>query len=121
MLHCGHDLVFEHDRDPGKSSDASASPASVTFDGGSSVQLFTADSGINVELDGLRLTNGYAGCSGGSGGVIYMDGGDLTLTGDTVSGNTSCQPGGAISRLGDDNNLPVNSFIERIVRWRRGV
>jgi predicted outer membrane repeat protein len=74
--------------------DASALPGGLQINGNGSVQIFNVASTITVFLNSLTITNGFA--SGGSGGGIY-NGGTLTLTNCTLSGNSGDFGGGIYS------------------------
>ncbi len=87
--------------------DASSLPSGLTIDGGTGTnRLFTVDSGQSLTLRGLTLTGGNGGgvISSGYGGAIYNDGGTLTLTQCTLTGNSASDSasdsGGAIYNSG---------------------
>jgi len=65
--------------------DASALPGGIQINGNGSVQIFNVASTITVFLNSLTITNGY---STNNGGGIY-NGGTLTLTNCTLSGNSA--------------------------------
>ncbi|MFI9254686.1 hypothetical protein [Streptomyces sp. NPDC053069] len=60
----------------------------------STVRVFP---GVRLHLTGLTITNGTGLAPGGSGGGIYNDGGTVTLTMSTVSGNNTNTGGGIVS------------------------
>lgn len=68
------------------------SSVTVTRTGVAAFRIFEVSSGAHVTLDGLTITNGSDGSSGGG---IYNSGGTLTLTGCTLSGNTASDVGGS--------------------------
>ena len=73
--------------------DASALPGGFRISGNHSSRIFEVSAGATVTLNSLFLTNGYAG-SGGSGGAVLVDnGGTLTLTNCSVSGNSAASAG----------------------------
>ena len=72
--------------------DASNVPGGVMISGNNAHSIFTVSSGKNVALVGLTLTGGY----GIFGGAIFNNGGALTLTQCTLSGNNATAYGGAI-------------------------
>jgi hypothetical protein len=82
----------------GRSTDRFARPT-LAGDGTGSVLLVRART---VTLENVRLTGGDAR----SGGGIYNDGGDLTLLGVTVTGNSAGTSGGGI--VNDHGRLRLN-------------
>ena len=72
--------------------DASALPGGLQINGNGSVQIFNVASNTFVFLNSLTITNGY---STNNGGGIY-NGGTLTLTNCTLSGNSATLGGGGI-------------------------
>jgi len=71
--------------------DASALPGGLQINGNHAVQIFNVASTITVFLNSLTITNGFSSSIGGG---IY-NGGGLTLTNCTLSGNSATN-GGAI-------------------------
>ena len=63
--------------------------AGVTVNAGGASRVFQIDSGVTASISGMTITGGSAY----SGGGLANDGGNLTLTDCTVSGNTSGSPG----------------------------
>ncbi|GBD25853.1 hypothetical protein HRbin30_01179 [bacterium HR30] len=63
----------------------------ITISGGGSVRVMVVDSGANLTLQNLTIANG---ASSGDGAGIY-NGGTLTVTNSTFSGNTVIPPGAA--------------------------
>ena len=57
------------------------------------VRVFQVDKGVTASLSGLTITGGVAGNSAVGGGV-YSDGGTVTLSNCTVSGNSAGGGGG---------------------------
>ena len=74
--------------------DASMLPNGVQINGNHLSSIFTISGGLNVVLNSLTLTNGYAG-GGGSGGAI-VNSGTLALNSCTLAGNCASGDGGAI-------------------------
>jgi fibronectin-binding autotransporter adhesin len=60
--------------------------AGVTISGGGLSRVFQVDNGVTASFSGLTITGGN---TAGNGGGLYNDGGTVTLTGCTVSGNAS--------------------------------
>ncbi|MEL6499177.1 MAG: choice-of-anchor Q domain-containing protein [Planctomycetota bacterium] len=103
----------------------------VTLDQFGTGRIFTADAGVTLTLENLKLTNGDS--SGDDGGAVFMaDGGTLSIIGcefennvgrqggavwcvrtelvvedSTFSGNTATQRGGAISGGGNSANMTI--------------
>ena len=98
-----HDLTIE----------ASGSSAAVTFDGRKSKQLLQGNYGVDLGLDNLVLTKGRS-CGNIPAGVAYIDYGDLTLSNDTLSNNSSCAAGGAISVVGGTTTISNCQFMGNI-------
>jgi predicted outer membrane repeat protein len=57
---------------------------------------FLGDSAGEVFLSNVVITGGEATAPSGDGGAVYNDGGDLTITDSTISGNTANDDGGAV-------------------------
>ena len=74
----------------------------LAVSGNYSVEVFDVLPGVTTSISDLIIENGYAS----SGGGIH-NGGTLTLTGDTLCGNTAYDSGGGISN--DHGNLTVSS------------
>ena len=71
--------------------------ATITRDGAAAnFRLFYLPSGADLTLDSLTLSNGHVRV----GGAIFNDGGTLTLTNSTLSGNLAVYDGGAIFNNG---------------------
>ena len=68
--------------------------AGVTVSGGGLSRVFQVDSGVTAILSGLTITGGS---TTGNGGGLYNDGGTITLTDCTVSGNSAGDGGGLFS------------------------
>jgi predicted outer membrane repeat protein len=83
--------------------DASALPGGLQINGNGSVQIFNVASNTVVFLNSLTITNGNGLASGVLGGGIY-NGGTLTLTNCTLSGNRA--PGGC--GISNDGTLTLN-------------
>ena len=76
------------------------------IDAGGSGRIFTINSGINVTIQKLTMTNGNAT---GGGGAIYNNGA-LTVTGSTFTNNTATNWGGAIVNEGGNLNVSGSTF-----------
>jgi predicted outer membrane repeat protein len=72
----------------------------LTISGGSSSRALEVAAGFQLTLSGLAIANGHSNQGGG----VY-NGGTLTVSGCTFSGNTASDSGGAIYNLG---TLTVN-------------
>jgi len=64
------------------------SASGVTISGGNANQLFLVSTGATLAISGLTLTQGKAATASTPGGAI-LNGGTLTLTGDTIGNSTS--------------------------------
>ena len=87
--------------------DASALPGGLQINGNGSVQIFNVASNTIVFLNSLTITNGY---STNTGGGIY-NGGTLTLTNCTLSGNSAYDiyaPGSSGGGIANDGTLTLN-------------
>ena len=106
----------------------------VTISGNNASRVFVAQSGADVTLDGLTISDGSADSGGGarnnggtltindstfshntaegvsSGGAVYNDSGTLIVSGSTFTNNTAVGPGGAISVNNGDATI-VNSTL----------
>ncbi|MHB1988308.1 MAG: choice-of-anchor Q domain-containing protein [Acidimicrobiales bacterium] len=69
-----------------------------TLDANNSGTVLTINSGVYVGLSGITVTGGTA--TGGSGGGIQNNGGTVTVTDSTISGNTVSVHGGGIDNAG---------------------
>ena len=73
--------------------------SSLTINGGgssSNYNAFTVDSGVTATISGLTVANFYL--TGDGGGII--NDGTLTLTNDTISGNSASGGGGGLPTPG---------------------
>lgn len=84
----GSQLTIEKDL----TIDASALPNGLTVSGNGLSRVFGILSGNTVAFDNLEITGGNAG--GSSGGGISNEGGNVTLSNATLSGNTAAGGGG---------------------------
>ncbi|HEY1894714.1 MAG TPA: choice-of-anchor Q domain-containing protein [Terracidiphilus sp.] len=69
----------------------------VTISGGGTVQLFVVNTSSTtdaVRINGLTLTNGFAG----SGGALWVQRGDVTLVGTNITGNSAGSGGGVYNQ-----------------------
>ncbi len=64
--------------------------AGVTIDANKASRVFEVDEDVTASISGLTITDGT---TSGNGGGLYNDGGNVTLTGCTVSGNAATTPG----------------------------
>ncbi|MEQ1748962.1 MAG: S8 family serine peptidase, partial [Prosthecobacter sp.] len=87
---------------PFSSVDARSLSAGLTINDGSATSygLFSLSSGSTLAFQSLTLANGGGIGFGGNGGAIDNNGGTLTLTQCTLSGNSVGSVGGAISNSG---------------------
>ena len=60
--------------------------AGVTVSGGGPSRVFQVDAGVTASISGLTITGGKPS---GNGGGLYNDGGNVTLTNCTISGNSA--------------------------------
>jgi hypothetical protein len=67
----------------------------LSVSGGGNYTVFEVDDNVSSELSDLNIIDGNA--DGGDGGGIFNDGGTLTLTNCTISGNTATNGGGVFS------------------------
>ena len=82
--------------------------ATLTRDGSApNFRLFYLSSGADLTLDNLTLSNGSL--SSNEGGAIYNNGGTLTVTNSTLSGNTAFE-GGGIYQKGDTLTVANSTF-----------
>jgi len=79
-----------------------APAAGVVLDGGAATRIFNF-ANTPVELSGLTMINGVAAGSTHGGAIIHS--GSLTLTGCTISGNTSTMNGGGIASIAGNLTL----------------
>jgi hypothetical protein len=81
--------------------------ARVTVSGGGAIRVFLVDSGVTASISGMTITGGSTTANGGG---LYNDGGNVTLTNCTVSGNaagisTALSGGGGICGAGGTTTL----------------
>ena len=97
--------------------------AGVTVDAGGASRVFQIDGGVTASISGLTISGGT---TTGNGGGLYNDGGNVTLTNCTVSGNSATTPasslgGGLFSRNGTltltNCTVSGNSAPPRQVAW----
>jgi len=81
-----------------------AGATSTIIDGGAIDRVFHIFSGVTVEINDLKITNG----SNTVGGAIYNFGGTLTLNNTTVSGNTAGATGGGGGVYNNGGTLTLN-------------
>jgi predicted outer membrane repeat protein len=93
------------------------SPGSLTIDGrgqtisvsgNNAVQVMTVNSGATLNLQNLTVANGSS--TGASGGAGILDGGTLTVTNSTFSGNVSVDGGGIYIDLGSTLTVTDSTF-----------
>lgn len=66
----------------------------LTISGNSAGRVFTNNTGAITAISFLRVAGGNSNVSSGLGGGIHNEGGNLTLTGLVISGNTAVNGGG---------------------------
>jgi hypothetical protein len=71
--------------------------AAVTISGGGNSRVFQVDGGVTASISGLTISGGSP-ASGAGGGLA--NGGTVTLTDCTLSGNTAFTSGGGVSNIG---------------------
>src|SRR6266550_2224385 len=72
----------------------------VTVSGGNAVRVFFLSNGVKLNLNKITIANGNNSQEGASGGGILNDGGTLTVSNSTFTGNSatgSSSDGGAIA------------------------
>jgi hypothetical protein len=67
---------------------------------GDEQRVFFIQGDIDVDISGLSLTGGNAGPSFSGGGIVLLDGVNLTLSRSVISGNASSEDGGGIAGYG---------------------
>jgi hypothetical protein len=75
----------------------STGPSNLLISGFNFTRVFFVNTGANLTLNGITVTNGRTPSIGGG---IYNDGGTLSLTNSTVSGNTADNGGGIYNQGG---------------------
>src|SRR6516165_7107104 len=65
----------------------------VTVDAGGASRVFQIDGGVTASMSGLTISGGT---TTGNGGGLYNDGGNITLTNCTVSGNSATTPASSL-------------------------
>jgi hypothetical protein len=80
----------------------------VTISGNNTVQVAYVDSGAALTLNNLTIANGSN--SGFDGGGIYNNGGTLTITNSTFSGNSANNGGGGIYNNGGTLTITNSTF-----------
>ena len=69
----------------------------LTIDAGGLSRIFNVSAGTDVDISGMTLTGGsFSGPNVGGGAIYVNDTANLTLTGMTISNNTSSSKGGGI-------------------------
>ena len=81
--------------------------AGVTVDASEASRVFQVDGGVTASFSGLTITGGD---TTGNGGGLYNDGGNVTLTNCTISGNSSAiniaiRGGGGVFSAGGTTTL----------------
>jgi len=71
----------------------------LAVSGNKAWRIFTINPGASVTMDGLTLKDG-ATIDGGGGGGIYNEGGALTVSNSTLSGNSASLGGGGVHNFG---------------------
>ncbi len=68
-------------------------PAGVTISGDNDSRVFQVNANVTASISGIKMTGGT---TTGNGGGLYSDGGKITLTNCTVSGNSANIGGGVL-------------------------
>ena len=68
----------------------------LTISGNNASRVFEVDYGINASISGLTITGGSTTGQGNYGAGLFNYGGTTTLTGCTISGNSSSTSGGGV-------------------------
>ena len=79
----------------------------ATLDGGHTGSVLTIEPGVTVTISSFTITGG----AGFVGGGICSNGGSVTLTGSTISGNTAGTGGGGIENVEGTATLNAGSHI----------
>jgi Right handed beta helix region len=72
----------------------------ITISGNDQVRVFEVANGAQLTLDNLTVANGRYTDNGYGGGAIFNNGGTLTVSNSTLSGNSTNSNGGAIFNSG---------------------
>ena len=83
--------------DTGGAQTITGPDAAVTISGGGKSRVFQVDGGVTASISGLTISGGSP-ASGAGGGLA--NGGTVTLTDCTLSGNTAFTSGGGLSNVG---------------------
>ncbi|MFI5398766.1 MAG: TolC family protein [Candidatus Binatia bacterium] len=78
----------------------------ITISGGNSVGVFSVNSGVNLTVQNLTIASGSADFGGG----IFSNGGTLTVTNSTFSGNSAGYVGGGIYNDGGTLTVTNSTF-----------
>jgi CSLREA domain-containing protein len=101
--------------------DGSALVSPITISGKHAVRVFYVNSDVTASLNGLKITDGYAGGSENGGGIYNA--GILTLKNSSLSGN-SASNGGGIYNGGGANvsilDMTNNTLLENSARTNGG-
>ncbi len=89
--------------DTGGTQTITGPAAGVTISGGGMSRVFEVDSGVTASLSGLTISGGSV--SSGNGGGLANYGGNVTLTGCTLSGNSAGSLGGGLDTSGGTATL----------------
>jgi hypothetical protein len=72
---------------------------------------FAGEPAGQVTLSNMAILSGDATAAGaGDGGNVYNDGGDLTITGSTISGGTATDSGGGVFSINGDLTITDSTF-----------
>ncbi|HXF84024.1 MAG TPA: sortase [Anaerolineales bacterium] len=88
----------------------------ITISGDGSVRVMYVNSGATLTLQNLTIANGSAV----NGGGVYNDGGTLTITGSTFSGNSAGGFGGGVYNDGGTLTITNSTFSNNIVSYDGG-
>ncbi len=85
-------------------------PRKLQVNGGAFSRVFTANTGANVYISGIRVSGGAGSStvSSGRGGGVYNNGATLTLSGMEISGNQTTN-GGGLSTAGNGTTNVYNT------------
>ncbi len=82
--------------------------SNLQISGNNTSRVFSVNSGGNLTINGVTITNGRTGSNDGGG---ISNNGTLTLTNSTVSGNTATNEGGGIYNLAGSQMTLTNSKV----------
>src|SRR6516162_661195 len=89
----------------------------VTISGGNAVQVLTVPTGVKLSLNKLTIANG----NGFYGGGVLNDGGTLTVTNSTFSGNSALYGGAIFSNFGATLTANNSTFSSNTAQFGGGI